>query len=389
MRILFLSPWYPFPPDNGAKQRVYHLATALARRHELDLVTLIDGGPPPDLAHDTHGINVRTLAPTHPKNPRRFGGLDLGLVGSQPRSVSAAYHPELAWSIADQVRRGNYDIVIASGWQTALYWKCFSDTPSIYEELELGVHFTKMARADSWLEKVRHRLSLLKLRRYLRSVLPEFRRCTVVSNEERRLLASLIPEYRSVSVVPNGVDVPDDLDGREDVRHNSMIYCGSLTYFANLDAVRWFLAEIYPIIKSELDGACFILTGDHADFELPEAEGVEKTGMVDDVHRYVRQSMVSVAPIRVGGGTRIKILEAMANGTPVVSTTKGAEGLGARSGEHLMLADSAQEFAAGVVRLFQDGDLYRRIQVQAHDFVRTRYDWSTILPTFLDVVESA
>jgi glycosyltransferase involved in cell wall biosynthesis len=389
MRILFLSPWQPFPPDNGAKQRVYHLTSALAAHHELDLLILGGSGAPADPPQDTNGISVGMLAPSFAKQPRRSVESILDLFGSQPRSVAAAYHPGLANSITERVQRKDYDIVIASGWQAAMYWKCFSDVPSIYEELELGVYFTRMARAGSWLEKFRHRLTLLKLSRYLRSILPEFRSCTVVSSNERSLLAGLVPDYRSVSVVPNGVDVPDDLDGREVVRPNSIIYCGSLTYFANLDAVRWFLTRIYPMIQRELEGATFILTGDHGDLELPEADGVEKVGWVDDVNQYIRQTMVSVAPIRVGGGTRVKILEAMANGTPVVSTTKGAEGLGARSGEHLLLADSAQEFAAEVVRLIHDGELYRRIRVQAHDFVRSRYDWRSILPAFLDVVESA
>jgi glycosyltransferase involved in cell wall biosynthesis len=129
------------------------------------------------------------------------------------------------------------------------------------------------------------------------------------------------------------------------------------------------------------------ITGDHADLPLPPADNLALTGFVDDVRPLIASAWVSLVPIRVGGGTRLKILEAMALGTPVVATSKGTEGLDAKHGEHLLIADSPEAFAEAVIRLLQEPGLRRRLADKAYQLVQERYDLAALIPRFLDLVE--
>jgi glycosyltransferase involved in cell wall biosynthesis len=131
----------------------------------------------------------------------------------------------------------------------------------------------------------------------------------------------------------------------------------------------------------------FTITGDHANLPLPPADRVTLTGFVDDVRPLIAAAGVSVVPLRVGGGTRLKILEAMALRTPVVTTSKGAEGLDVQPGEHLLIADTPEAFAAASLRLLQEPGLRQRLADNAYRLVAEKYDWAVTMPRFLELVE--
>jgi glycosyltransferase involved in cell wall biosynthesis len=130
-----------------------------------------------------------------------------------------------------------------------------------------------------------------------------------------------------------------------------------------------------------------VITGENEGVSLPAAENVTMTGFVEDVRPLIASAWISLAPLRVGGGTRLKILEAMALGTPVVATSKGAEGLQATNGEHLLAADTPVEFAGAVLRLLQDRKMCRKLADNSCQLVRQQYDWAIIMPEFLKLVE--
>ncbi|MEW6406082.1 MAG: glycosyltransferase family 4 protein, partial [Chloroflexota bacterium] len=151
----------------------------------------------------------------------------------------------------------------------------------------------------------------------------------------------------------------------------------------------WFVREVYPYILKQIPDAHLIITGENAGLPLPDAQNITLTGYIDDVKSLVACSWVSVAPLLSGGGTRLKILESMALGTPVVSTSKGAEGLGVSHGDHLLIADEPQAFADCVVKILKNKNLRENIAANAYRFVKEKYDWEIILPSFLQLVESA
>ncbi len=386
MRILFLSAWYPYPPTNGSKLRIYNLLRGLSRSHEVTLVTFADRvppSPPPELAALCRAVHVVAERPYNPTSHRSL----LGFFSLTPRSLVDTFVPEMEQVIRREVERGQYDLVIASQWSTAVYLANLQGTPAIFEELELGILEARKATASSTLRRWRHQLTLLKLQYYLRRVLPRFVACTVVSNEEAALLRRMVPDYRRVAVVPNAVSLSDYRSVDVTPCPNTLIFAGSFRYFANHDAMDWFLRDVYPLIRARVPEARLIITGDHANLPLPPSENVTLTGFVDDVRPLVASAWASLAPLRLGGGTRLKILEAMALRSPVIATSKGAEGLAARHGEHLLVADSPEAYANAVVRVLAEPDLRNRLAEGGYRLVRENYDWDVVLPNFLELTE--
>jgi glycosyltransferase involved in cell wall biosynthesis len=149
----------------------------------------------------------------------------------------------------------------------------------------------------------------------------------------------------------------------------------------------WFLREVYPHVQAQVTDVRLSITGDHADRPLPPASNVALTGFVDDVRPLIARSWGSVVPLHTGGGTRLKILEAMALGTPVVATPKGAEGLDVQDGEHILIADTPETFAQQVIHLLKKPELRQQLADNAHQLIREKYDWEVVLPRFLDLIE--
>jgi glycosyltransferase involved in cell wall biosynthesis len=170
-------------------------------------------------------------------------------------------------------------------------------------------------------------------------------------------------------------------------RPDTLIFNGSFRYFANHEAMVWFLRHIYPEIIRHVPNVRLTITGETSNPPLPSADNVILTGRVEDVRPLIASAWVSLAPIRQGGGTRLKILEAMALRTPVVATSKGAEGLDARHDEHLLIADTPQSFSESVVRLFKEPGLAQRLADSAFQLVKEKYDWAVVMPRFQSLVD--
>ena len=149
----------------------------------------------------------------------------------------------------------------------------------------------------------------------------------------------------------------------------------------------WFVGQVFPKVLARVPDAHLIITGEHDNLPLPPVSNVTLVGHVSDINMLIASSWVSLAPVLSGGGTRLKILEAMAIGTPVVSTSKGAEGLDAIAGEHLLVADTPHEFAEDVVKILRSKDLRDQVATKAHQFVKEKYDWDAVMPRFLQLVE--
>jgi glycosyltransferase involved in cell wall biosynthesis len=143
------------------------------------------------------------------------------------------------------------------------------------------------------------------------------------------------------------------------------------------------VGKVFPLVLQKVPAAQLIITGDHADLPLPSMKNALLAGYVNDIKSLIASSTVALAPLWSGGGTRLKILEAMAMGTPVVATSKGAEGLEVEPGTHLFVADDPETFAEAVVRLLSEPELRRRLAVSGKDLVSARYDWGSVLPEFL------
>lgn len=385
MRILFLSAWFPYPPSNGSRLRAFNLLRALAPHHEVRLLSFADQ---PDV--DPAAPALRTLCRTVQVVARPTFDLAawrsrVAWLNPRPRSLVATFSPAMADAIARAV--GGCDVVVASQLACAAYAKWFDRVPALFEEVELGALYGQLASprpAERW----RARLMWSKYRRYLRRLLRRFRACTVVSAPERELLAAVLGDDRTIHILPNGIAAGDY--GRSDAaaRPDTLIFTGSFRYRPNYDAMCWFVDTVWPRVRQARPAARLLITGDGADLPLPPADGIERTGFVDDLRPLLAGSWLAVAPIFAGGGTRLKILEAMAAGTPVVASTKGAEGIDGVAGKHLLLADDPATFAAHIVALLGDFALRARLSHAGRELVEQRYDWRLLAPQFEALVRS-
>jgi glycosyltransferase involved in cell wall biosynthesis len=387
MRILFLSRWFPYPINNGSKVRVYQLLTGLAARHEITLLSFADeadlGTCPPALCS---ACTIAQVVPWKPFAPDSWRAR-LGFLHATPRSIVDSYSPTMAQAITRTMTAQHFDLVIASQLAMAGYVRHFGDTPALFEEVELGVLIEPYNQATTVQRRLRQGLTWFKHRRYVAQVLRHFRACTVVSMHERQLVNDAAPGYAAINVIPNCVNVAEYADIQNNPQPNTLIFTGSFRYFANYEAMVWFLQAVFPQVQALNPAVSLTITGDHGNQPLPAAPNVHLTGFVPDVRPLIAGAWCSIVPIHTGGGTRVKILEAMALRTPVITTTKGVEGIEAQDGVHLLVADTPQAFAEATIRLLHEPGLRQQLTTNAYQLVQTKYDWAATLPQFLQLIE--
>jgi glycosyltransferase involved in cell wall biosynthesis len=391
MRILFLSPWFPYPSVNGSKIRIYHLLRELSRQHEVHLVSFTRPGEVVERS-GLEGIcaSIETVA-WREFNPRGVKAW-LGLLSLAPRSVLDTYSRSMRSLVLRRARELQPEVLVASELDTAPYAAAIEGrVVRIFDDLEVGLIRTLSQQAGSPLGRLRGRLSWLKARWYVRRLLRHFDACTVVSAPEQKILSQVAVGYNRVYQVPNGVDVRWLQPGLAEAQPGALIYTGSLTFRANYDAVRYFLNEIYPLIQAQSPQVSLKVTGSVEGVDLsslPAREGVTFTGFLPDIRPVVASAWACVTPLRMGGGTRLKILEAMALGTPVISTTLGAEGLQVTPGEDILVADTPQAFADQVVRLLGDSDLRTHLSRNGRRLVENHYSWEYLGMCFEQMLQS-
>ena len=392
MRILFLSAWFPYPPDNGSKIRIYYLLRALGARHKVTLLSFAFDTARPDeaeelqrLCADIHAVAIDPFAANRAGALRAF--LALRPVVSRPIAA-------MSQLVAEEVDSHAYDAIIASTGMMADYaLQAPQDAAKILEEHNSMTRWMweRYAGQNNALQRARCWTSWQKLRRYEARSYPEFDLISMVSQADRATTLDVLGD-RGVPVefVSNGVDCNHNRPDLVKTRPFSLVYNGALTYSANYDAMRYFLADIYPMIRQQVSEASLTITGSLSGVDLSGLaldESVHLSGYVEDIRAPVAGAAVCVAPIRQGGGTRLKILEAMALGTPVVATSKAAEGLEVTPGRDILIADVPSEFAFQVVRLLRDSGLCRQLSAHARRLVEERYDWQAIGDQFVALVE--
>jgi len=359
---------------------VFNLVKQLSRHHEITLLSFAQGpvskgrlAEMESYCRSVHAVPHREFSPT------RLKAL-LGFFSTRPRSVVDTYSREMQ-ALVEQVSTNNsFDVVVASQKDCAPYALLLNQTVRVLEEVELAVIREQFARQRSLVPRARYGLTWWKLSRFTSQLLREFAGGTVVSEQERDLIMKIAPGCDTLAVVPNGVDLEANSGDFGAPRPDTLIYPGALTYSANFDAMEFFLRDVFPLVKAQRPDASLRITGGYNGVpveRLPLGDGAELTGYLDDIRPAVAQSWGCVVPLRVGGGTRLKILESMALGTPVISTSKGAEGLEVTHEENILIADAPDDFAQAVLRLLRDEDLRARLSANGRRLVEERYSWET------------
>jgi glycosyltransferase involved in cell wall biosynthesis len=388
MRILALTSWWPEPADNGIKLRIRHLLRALARNHEIHLIALTHDGANTSQRQEIDQLCASAMALSAPqRNPRRRDVI-ASLWHVQPASVRVRWNPQWSAVVRAQAAALKPDVVLSIELATAVYAYKIPGVVRILDDPEL-VGLSAWHRASSAPGKLRAWLTWQKQRSYVRYLLRSFDACSVVSDAELDLVRRLALADTRLAVVPNGADLSGSTGDWGEPQPDTLIYPGSLTYRANLDAVQYFLRDIFPYLRQRRSGVRLRITG-RAEPEqlaaLPSCDGVDVLGFVPDVRGEVARAWCEVVPLREGSGTRLKVLEALALGTPVVSTSKGIEGLALEHERHVLVADSPESFATATLRILERPELRSRLAEAGRRRVAELYDWRVIGERMNDLI---
>jgi glycosyltransferase involved in cell wall biosynthesis len=375
MKIVMVMHTPLYPLTSGAVRRNFHLVREATREHDVSVLVLGHGhddagfreacgpgAPPVRVIHSSYSGVWKILKDAGYILTGRRVGRGTGRIQAAIREVCDTHRPDVVHVSTPFLRRFSYP----------------RGVPVVADAHNVEYHNTeRLARSTP---SLLHRLYHSALARRLRLEETALSRaCDVIltcSEEDRRRMQEIAPET-AMNVVPNCVDITaftSDGTARDSLE---ILFMGILSYRPNAEGITGFLLSSYPLVRQVLPDARVTVVGAHPPPELRRLASaqVRVTGTVPDVRQYLQRASVFVVPIHAGGGTRLKILEAMAMGVPVVSTTIGCEGLDVMPGEELLVADAPEDFARAVLRLLEDPSLGRKLADRALAKVRARYRW--------------
>lgn len=406
MKILAISTWFPYPPDNGSKTRAYNLLRHLGRGHDLDIIAMSQSRKDLDYMGEVRAFSRRAAVFPEPSfNPGRVSSWS-GFLSPVPRYFREHHSAQLEAMTSKWSEEEDYDAAVAVTLGSAPYAAKAKALFKIldHHNVEYQVIRRQCQVERSLLRRLRYTPTWIKAAKFEKAVTGLFDAIAVVSSCERTLMEDLLPHSslitnRSsllthhssrITVVPNGVD-PGLLEFNAPKKQNTLVFTGALSYRPNYDAALVLCRDILPAIRRQFPDVRLRITGrnDGVDMtKFPSDRGIEFTGYVDDIRPVVASASALVVPLRFGGGTRLKILEAMALGTPVVSTRMGAEGLETEDGVHMLLGESSGDLVSQTARILSDPEFGEWIAKNARALVREKYQWPAIAEGFERLISS-
>jgi glycosyltransferase involved in cell wall biosynthesis len=386
MNILFLSTEIPYPADGGHHLRTLNVLKILANQHQINFVGFAQDESElkyiPEIKKFSKTVDIYKVRKTG-YNKSFFALACKNFFSRYPLITSRYFIPEARDRIERIFDESSIDLVHMDMLALGLYKRILKDTPVI-----LTNHNVESLRIYRWMQKEKNLpikcflfYQYLKLKAFEKKICPKFDRCIVVSEFDRNYLTNLCGKDNFV-VIPNGVDVHYFAPESAEVKKNHMVWVGGMTGPYNSDAVNFFIEKIWPVIKDQLPAATIDFAGGGPTQTLRnkalEDESIHVLGFVPDIRPIVQRASVFIAPIRIGSGTKIKVLNAMAQAKAVVATTTAAEGIEVTRGENILIADDPGEFAKNVLYLLRDGEIARKMGEKARKLMETKYSWDII-----------
>lgn len=391
MKVLFLSQIVPYPPHGGVLQRGYNLVRELGREARVHLLAYVH----PDVLPTEVACRESQVAlgkfceaveyfPLWPKaSPvHRIAGLAVGALSPRPFSVLAHRSAAFKRRVAELVETKKFDVIHVDTIALAQFLDQSWTIPTVltHHNIESQLMERRAGAENGLLARMYLRRETRKLLTYEAEMSGMFDVNVFVAQTDEQTLMGRVPGLHT-AIVPNGVDI-EYFTPNQGKDWPALVYTGGMNMFANRDAVLFFLGEIWPLIRNQVPDVRFFVVGQDPPKELLELAArdpqVIVTGYVNDVRPLVWDATVYVVPLRVGGGTRLKVLDAMAMGKAMVSTSIGCEGLEVRPDEHLLVADSPEQFSDKTVKLLRDPSRRGTLGRNARELVEQRYSWRMI-----------
>ncbi|NJN82138.1 MAG: glycosyltransferase [Caldilineaceae bacterium] len=384
-QIAFLTPEIPWPPDQGGKLRTFYLLKAVGSPRRCRSLCPRDGSR---CAHANHGNSLPFDTPDRSGCADPLAGTNQELVEASPAFRAVLARRESWAKLQRLLVRRRYDLLVCDEIGMAPYLPAQSDSARLIMRQKIDfLHYREMAQSRSLgVAKALDWLEARRLQRYERQQMPTFDAAVVCSQDD-----GVIAQQEgapAVHVIENGADFDYFTPQRRPDSRPTILMLGTMHYFPNIDLVNHFFENMYAPLVERFPDLQVLLVGHNPPESirrLASRPGVTVTGSVPDVRPYMAQSWLLAVPLRLGGGTRLKIVEAMAAELPVVSTRIGAQGLAFQDGEHLLLADSAGDFVEAVSLLLRDEMQRRRLAEAALTFARDRYSWNALGARFAEL----
>ena len=387
MRVLVVDEELPFPLNSGKRIRTFNLLKHLASRHEIVFVCRQHEGTEGPHPQPFVDMGIQTIVVPHlirkKSGPKFYLALIANLFSKFPYSASSHYSRRLMDAIKDLMSKSTFDLVVCEWTPYAINLRGCLSVPSVVvaHNVESEIWRRSFEVESHRLKRAYIYIQWKKMEQFERHALPRFTRIIALSDQDKTIISEWLSPER-ISLVSNGVDVNYFCTSGLSKKPHSIVFTGALDWHPTVDSILYFLDEIWPLVLKAFPDTSFTVVGRRPMAALKErvaySDGVILTGTVDDVRPYIDESSVYVAPLRIGSGSRLKILEALAMGKAVVSTTIGAEGLEVVPEEHLLIADNAQSFATAIGRFFQDPKLCESLGNAGRALVEKKYQWKCL-----------
>jgi sugar transferase (PEP-CTERM/EpsH1 system associated) len=394
MKILYLSLRFPYPSHSGDKIRTHNILKHLSQRHSICFISFVQSpreascaGQLREYCDQVKTVKLNKLG--------AYGNCLMHFSFAEPFQVVYWHSREMQRQVDEMIDRNGFDIIHVQFFRMAQYVTKYTSNRKVLDSGDsFSLNLSRRSRLDRGLPWPLLKIEANRVKIYETEIGQWFDRVTMVSPLDRDYLLSINGNL-PISVVPMGVDLEyyqprckeagwkPALPGKE-YRADPpiLLFTGTIRYFPNKDAVLYFYHEIFPLIKNAVPNAKFYVVGNHPPkkiSKLMSSGDIVVTGRVEDVRPYFAKSTVFVCPLRSGSGMQTKILEAMAMGVPVVTTSMGFEALEATAGTDIMVADDARRFAQKVICLLKDKELRQNVTQNARNLVEKKYGWSSVV----------
>lgn len=382
MRVLLLTQVLPYPPDSGPKVKTYYVLKYLAQQHQVTLVSFVRDGDKPEYIQHLQTLCERVITvPITRQKSADLRYLGQSLLNGQPWMMLRDERPEMRRVLADLAAGTHFDVVHADQLNMAQYALQFEGSRKVLDlHNALWMLYRRMAETTPLTDPMKY--ILLRdwplLKRYEGEMCRQFDAVTAVTEEDRQLLIEA-GARRDIRVIPIAIDTDEQAIIQRRPSSPHIIHIGTMYWPPNIAALTWFLEEIYPLIKQQVPDIRCTLIGSRPPESLIQRSQTDRTltvtGYVDDPTPFIEDSSMMIVPLLAGGGMRVKILNAMSQGIPMVSTRIGCEGILVEHGRDILIADTPEDFAMQCVRLLTDYDLNMRLTAAGRQTVEQHYDY--------------
>lgn len=393
MRILWVKANKILPVHSGGDLRSFNIVRQLAKKHEVTFFSYYDGAQDREyenrLAQEFPGAVCVSTGRAQDSTAAKALDYLYRLPNSAPYAVSRFESRKVQGRLDSYLFSQTLDVAVCDFLDAAVNFPKNKKVPSVLfqHNVESEIWRRHSSNGSRGIKKLIYRMEFGKMLSYEAAALRRFDHVIAVSEHDKRLMSSWTPADR-ISVVPTGVDTEQFRPDTTPRGKPLVLFVGAMDWEPNVDAVKYFCAEIWPLVLAKVPQARFRIVGRNPDRRVKGLENasIEVTGRVPSVIEHLHEASVVVVPLRVGGGTRIKIYEAMAAGKAVVSTHIGAEGLDVHHGQDIVLSDDAKEFSQCVVELLRDQER-RRLLGNAATALASKYGWPVIADEFAQILE--